>query len=212
MSAAAGHAYEVIRERILQGSFPAGQRLKESELSALCEVSRTPVREALRRLAADGLVLITPNSGAIVTEWTEQDIADIYLVRAQLETLAAQLAAERRSDEQVSRLDALAQKMAAIADARQSSTVEEEITSLNSDFHHLVIEAAHSAALTAAASQVIEAPLMLRTFRKYDRARLMRSVSDHIELVSAIRSKDTDAAASIMRAHILTGLRTVQRR
>lgn len=210
MSAAAGHAYDFIRAKILEGAFPAGHRLKESELSALCDVSRTPVREALRRLAADGLVLITPNSGAVVAEWDEQDIADIYRVRIQLEVLAAELAAERRTEGQVEEMERLAQAIEGIVRQGADSESEAEIARLNSELHHLIIAAANSHALSAAVAQVIEAPLILRTFRKYDPARLQRSASDHLELVGAIRAHDGELAGSLMRAHILKGLRTLQ--
>ena len=210
MSAAAGHAYDFIRSKILEGVFEAGERLKESELSTLCDVSRTPVREALRRLAADGLVFITPNSGAIVTEWSDEDIADIYQVRVQLEAMAAGLAAERRTEGQLQELEALARQIEMIVTRPGTEGAEVEIARLNSEFHHLIIAAAHSRPLTAAAAQVIEAPLMLRTFRRYDPERLRRSASDHLELVEAIRDRNGRLADSIMRAHILTGLRTLR--
>lgn len=212
MSAAAGHAYDVIRSKILEGVFVAGERLKESELSELCEVSRTPVREALRRLAADGLVFITPNSGAIVTEWSDEDIIDIYRVRVQLEAMAARLAAERRTEEQLQELGALARAIETIVASPGTEGAEVEISRLNSEFHHLIIAAANSRPLAAAAAQVIEAPLMLRTFRQYDPERLRRSASDHLELVEAIRDQNGELADSIMRAHIFTGLRTLRRK
>ena len=210
MSAAADHAYDIIRRKILEGAFSAGQRLKESELSEICEVSRTPVREALRRLVADGLVIITPNSGAIVSEWDDRDIVDIYLVRIQLESLAAGLAAQRRTEAQLRQMDALARNMSGLVSEGPGHDTEIEIAKLNNEFHHLIITAANSRALTAAAAQVVEAPLMLRTFRIYDADRLRRSASDHVELVAAIAAQDSDSAESLMRAHILSGLRMLR--
>src|SRR3990167_8258800 len=163
MSAAADHAYNLIRSKILEGVFLSGQRLKEGELSVICDVSRTPVREALRKLTTDGLVLITPNSGAIVAEWDQEDIADIYRVRIQIEVLAAGLAAERRTEAQLSLLEQAAEAIRALVDEATHREVHSEIARLNSDFHHLIIRAANSRALSMAASQLIEAPLMLRT-------------------------------------------------
>lgn len=211
MSAAAEHAYKVIRSRILEGKYLAGQRLKEGELSAICDVSRTPVREALRKLTTDGLVRITPNSGAIVAEWNDADIADIYRVRVQIEVLAAEMAAERRTLPQLVQLENTAAAMKTEVERGLREEGHEEIARLNSEFHHCVIRAANSRALALAAGQVIEAPLMLRTFRRYDAERLTRSASDHIELVAAIRAQDAELASSIMRSHILTGLRAVQK-
>ena len=103
MSVAAESAYNLIRSRILDGSFEAGKRLKEGELSKECDVSRTPVREALRRLAADGLVDITPNSGAVVTKWSKSDVFELYTLRHHLESLAASWAAERRTEDENAR-------------------------------------------------------------------------------------------------------------
>lgn len=209
MSAAADHAYSVIRSKIFDGEFKSGDRLKESELSRVCDVSRTPVREALRKLEADGLVRISPNSGAIVAQWSESDIQDIYSVRVRLEVLAASLAAERRTDADLVKLQACADEMKAASEVPSPHENDLEIARLNSDFHHLIIATARSRALAAAASQVIEAPLMLRTFRRYEPQRLMRSVSDHLELVAAIRARDSALAGSLMGAHILSGLRTL---
>lgn len=209
MSAAAEHAYKIIRGKIFEGELKAGERLKEAELSLACKVSRTPVREALRKLESDGLVHIAPNSGAIVAQWSERDIQDIYAVRVRLEVLAATLAAERRSDEDLVRMHDCAEAMRRVAEAQETHANDSEIASLNSQFHHLIITAARSRALAAAAAQVIEAPLMLRTFRRYEPARLMRSVSDHEELVAAIRVQDGALAGSLMGAHILSGLRTL---
>lgn len=209
MSAAADHAYQIIRSKIFEGEFKSGERLKEAELSAACDVSRTPVREALRKLEADGLVRILPNSGAIVAQWSESDIQDIYSVRVRLEVLAASLAAERRTEDDLDKLQACADEMKAAAEGQNPHDNDSEIARLNSQFHHLIISAARSRALASAAAQVIEAPLMLRTFRRYEPERLMRSVSDHLELVAAIRARDAPLAGSLMGAHILSGLRTL---
>jgi DNA-binding GntR family transcriptional regulator len=158
------------------------------------------------------LVLITPNSGAVVAHWNEADIIDIYRVRIQLEALAASLAAERRSEDQLMKLEASALAMKALVDTVPAKEADVEIARLNSEFHHLVIQAASSRALLVASAQVVEAPMMLRTFRRYDQERLRRSASDHLELVSAIRARDAELAGSIMRAHILAGLRALQQK
>ncbi len=209
MSAAAESAYQLIRCKIFEGEFAAGQRLKESELSAVCNVSRTPVREALRKLATDGLVEITPHSGAIVAEWNRADIRDLYAVRHQLEALAATWAAERRSEAQLSKMKDLAGANMRLVEQGDARHVERAVAQINNELHHLIIEAANSRALSAAVSQVTEAPLMLRTFRKYDQARMRRSAEDHVQLVSAIESRDGELAGNIMKVHILSGLRSL---
>lgn len=209
MSVAAESAYNLIRSRILDGSFEAGKRLKEGELSNECQVSRTPVREALRRLAADGLVDITPNSGAVVTRWSKSDVFELYTLRHHLEALAASWAAERRTDEQLERMKTLADAHSKLVNEGGGPDYEAKVSRLNHEFHHLIIEAAGSRALSAAVSHVIEAPLMFRNFARYDHARMLRSASDHQHLVKAIEARDGELASTIMKAHILAGLRTI---
>ena len=89
------------------------------------------------------------------------------------------------------------------------SDYEAKNSRLNHELHHLIIEAAGSRALSAAVSHVIEAPLMFRNFARYDHARMVRSASDHQQLVAAIADGDGELASTIMKAHILAGLRTV---
>ena len=111
MAQAAQRAYEHLRARLLAGEFPAGSRLPEEELAAAAEVSRTPVREALRRLHAEGLVEFVPNRGAHVASWTERDLDEIFGLRALLESHAAELAAPRISGADLGRLSALQDQM-----------------------------------------------------------------------------------------------------
>jgi len=95
MSGASEKAYKHIRNRLLSGEFTPGARLSESELSDACGVSRTPVREALRRLALEYFVRIEPNRGAFVIDWSREDIMDMFEMRSMVEGLAARKAAER---------------------------------------------------------------------------------------------------------------------
>ena len=209
MSAAAENAYKIIRSKIFEGEFIAGQRLKESELSQACKVSRTPVREALRRLATDGLVESIPNSGAVVADWNESEILDLYTVRTTLESLAASLAAERRTEAQLHVMEGLVAEHLRLVEADYAPDLEFRVAQINHELHHTIIEAAGSRALSAAVAQVIEAPLILRTFREYNQRQLSRSAADHEQLVAAIRARDGRLAGSTMKVHILTGLRSL---
>ncbi|MDG4864320.1 GntR family transcriptional regulator, partial [Streptomyces sp. T-3] len=97
-------AYETLRRRIIEAQLQPGQRLVERDLAAELEVSRIPLREALRRLEADGLVLLVPHRGALVAPFTPTDVRDLFDVRESLESLAARLAAERADAEGLERL------------------------------------------------------------------------------------------------------------
>jgi DNA-binding GntR family transcriptional regulator len=107
MSTESERVYSAITKLIRNDHFVAGQPLRESAIAAELNVSRTPVREALRRLATEGAVEITPNRGATLAEFTDDDIADIWSLRALLEPYAARLAAERGYAKDVERLESL---------------------------------------------------------------------------------------------------------
>ena len=108
---AADRAYRFIREGILASRWPPGAHLREQELAELSGVSRTPVREALRRLAADGLLQLVPNLGAKVNAWTIQDLDEIFGLRATLESQAAGLAASRAGPQHLAELASLCDAM-----------------------------------------------------------------------------------------------------
>ena len=82
MAKAVDKAYQTVRERIVRGVYPASSRITEQEVAAVAGVSRTPVREALRKLHAEGLLEFVPHQGAIVTEWTSEDRDDVFELRA----------------------------------------------------------------------------------------------------------------------------------
>src|SRR5688572_13026643 len=108
MTAASDRAVSQLRERILGGEYTPGERLAEVELAEKLGVSRTPVREALRRLAAEGLVDITTNKGARVVDYPRQDLERIFEIRARVEGLSARVAAELATTADIDRLDHIA--------------------------------------------------------------------------------------------------------
>ena len=107
MSKAVDKAYAALRERIFSGALRAGERLKERELCRELDVSRTPVREALRRLEADGLVEIEPRRGGVVAGINAEEASEIYSLGVLLESYAARLAAERATEADLAELDRL---------------------------------------------------------------------------------------------------------
>src|SRR5690606_7458503 len=109
MAKAVDRAYQTVRERIVRGVYPAASRITEQEVAAAAGVSRTPVREALRKLHAEGLLEFIPHQGAIVTEWTKEDRDDVFELRALLESYGAARAARRMSDVGIAQLRQLAE-------------------------------------------------------------------------------------------------------
>ncbi len=212
VSTASARAYDFIRAAILQGRFPPGMRLKEEELTALCGLSRTPVREALRRLSIEGLVFSSPHHGSQVARMSEAELAEIYALRAMLEAHAAGRAAERITPAQLIRLRVLAAEMeAVIGEGRSGDELNARFTPANSEFHQIIIEAADSPRLATMGSLVVETPLIFRTLARYSREELQRSMNHHRELIAALEKRDADWARSVMRSHILAAAHAVVR-
>lgn len=211
MSTTAGQrAYETIRQLILDGRLPPGHWLKEEELTAVCGASRTPIREAIRRLAAEGLVTKAPRLGAQVASVEPSELEEIYHLRAMVEGHAAGRAARRITPEQIARLKALAEIMEA-ASAAGPDIVRAHYTPANAEFHRIILEAAMSRRLTAMASLVVEVPLTLRTLAKYSHEDRQRSLHLHRELIAAFEAGNAEWAEGAMKIHIHAALHALLR-
>jgi DNA-binding GntR family transcriptional regulator len=199
---------ETIRDRILAGVYPAGHHLRESAIATDLKVSRTPVREALQRLAADGLIDLSRNRGARVTGFTEDELDEIFGLRVLLEGYGARLAATRMNDEALRRLQDLNRQMEAVA-ADTRETARESVAALNTRFHLLILETAGNERLRTLASSLVR--IVGRSmFERYSDSDLSRSSHHHRELIDAFRATDGDWAEAVMRAHLLSGRRSVR--
>ncbi len=202
LARAAERAYLTVRERILRGVYPAAMRLTEQEVAMASGVSRTPVREALRRLQAEGYVTVAANQGAIVVEWTADDVNDVFELRALIEPYGAARAAKRAGNEELGQLRELAERQKLESETRAPGFVE-RIGDLNSSFHRRVQELSGNTRLARLMPILIEAPIVLKTFAHYSAEELVRSASHHLEIVNALEARDPEWAAAAMRTHIL---------
>lgn len=209
MAKAVDKAYHTVRERIVRGVYPASSRITEQEVAAVAGVSRTPVREALRKLHAEGLLEFVPHQGAIVTEWTTEDRDDVYELRAMLEAYGAARAARRITAEGITELRQLAEDQYHETLAKPEGYLE-RVGHLNSLFHRRIHEFAGSPRLVSALHSFIEAPLMLKSFATYQDEDLIRSASHHLEIVRALAARDGDWSSALMRSHILGARGTLQ--
>jgi DNA-binding GntR family transcriptional regulator len=207
MAAATEQTVIRLRQFILEGDLEPGARLQEVELAEQLGVSRTPVREALRALSAQGLVEILPNRGARVARWSIKDLEEIYELRIMLESHAAQRAAIRISPAQADHLAELCEQMeACVRRGRKHDLLE--LSELNSRFHNCIMDAADSPRMATMLESVVQVPLVLRTFARYSPEALARSMGHHRELTAAMRARAPEWAAVVMRAHIIAA-RTV---
>lgn len=202
MAKAAEKVYLEVRQGILRGVYPAASRLTEQEIASATGVSRTPVREALRRLQAEGYISAAANHGAVVMSWTSEDRNDVFELRALLEPYGAARAAERMTDDGVAELRELAQRQAEESEARRDNFIE-RVGELNRRFHRLVHEFSGNTRLAKLVPALLETPLILKTFTRYEPSELVRSAAHHLELVNALEARDPEWAHAVMRAHIL---------
>lgn len=212
MSKAAEKAYAAIKSCILSGEFPAGTHLKEEELSKVIGVSRTPVREALRNLAAEYFVKFIPNHGAYVASLSGADIAEVFNLRMLLEGHAAGRAATRISEEDLQILENCTQGIERAIRDPHSGEAKKSLSpadgkifqELNSTYHKVMINAAESERLSVMVTWLSEAPIILKTMNLYSPADFLRSNQHHIELVAAMRARNADWAIAVMHAHLLS--------
>jgi DNA-binding GntR family transcriptional regulator len=191
-------ATELIREAIIDGRLEPGRRLKEEELARELGISRTPVREALLMLQAEGLVVATPNRGAIVRVHTPEDLDDLYQLRALLEGYAARRAAMRISDEGVEELRLSCQRFEALSPEDDLRGLVRE----NLFFHNAILDIAGSARLAAMVRKVIELPLVYKSYIWYSPDQKRISVHYHGQIVKSLATRDADRAELIMKEHV----------
>ena len=192
---------EAIQTRIIAGDFPAGARLRQEQLATDYRLSRTPIREALRKLQAEGSVELVPNQGAVVRGTTVRDVREGYEVRAELEALAAALAATWITDEHLAQLrDAEKLFRGAIEDSQPGTWAR-----ANDQFHEAVQAAAGNERLRRTIRDLHRAfPRRLTWGALQADPRLLgANVEQHHAVLEAIERRDADAARDAMRRHVL---------
>lgn len=189
--------YQRLRSAIVRGELRPNERLVEADLADWLEVSRTPVRECLQRLAAERLV-VNRRRGWVVQEHSIEDIREIYGVRAALEGYAAQLAARQASDDQVERIMALARiDPATYADPPRRGFVE-----YNQQFHDTVVESCGNSRLAEAIRRSREYYFNYRIAAAYTETEVAAAISGHQAIGRAIQRREPDAAERLARAHV----------
>ena len=194
-------ACEVIRESIRSGRFAGGDRIREVEICELADVSRTSVRQALTLLAAEGFIELRPNRGAVVIDWTDDNLLEIFDLRAMLEGYAASLAALHATADEIQRMHREADTFHVLIRGPQAPDMR-LIADSNNRLHRLILDASKNRRLASMMVAVVHIPLIKQTFGKYTRESLERSALQHHDVVSAIESRDPVWAESAMRAHI----------
>lgn len=190
--------FDVLMSAIMSGQLSPGERLLEVQLAEEMGVSRTPVREAIRRLELEGFVVMLPRKGAYVAGLSIDDVENVYEIRTALETLAVKLAAQRMQDEDYRLLDALAGRMQA---TWQEGDVEAWVK-LDANFHELLYKFSRNDRLVQLMSNVMEQISRYRIISLANVEVRHNSLAEHQNVISALRRRDSEAAVEAAAQHI----------
>ncbi len=197
---------ERLREMIHAGDLVAGSKIPEKELCERFLVSRTPLREALKVLASDGLVKLMPNRGASVAELTLEDIEDVFPVMASLEALSGELACKRISEDSLQLIREMHKEMIGHYHAGNFP----EYFHLNQSIHKAILNAAGNQALTSTYESLAGRIARARYMANMSGDRWARAVEEHGPILDALEKRDGKALAKILREHVMTKFETVK--
>lgn len=206
MTRASDQAYGKIRGFLLRGDAKPGEQLTEDQLAQITGVSRTPVREAVRKLESEMLLVRNESKRIFVADWSRDDIDEMFTLREMLEGHAAERAADRLSDKQISELEAVNSKLHAAVDQEPPDVIR--FLDENRVFHEIITEAAQSPRLRQVLAMLVEQPIVLRTARSYSANDLRQSARDHDELIAAFRARDRSWARAVMASHLRRAFHT----
>ncbi|MDR3270718.1 MAG: GntR family transcriptional regulator [Peptococcaceae bacterium] len=188
--------FDALREAIIGGDLSPGERLMEVQLADELGVSRTPVREAIRKLELEGFVIMVPRKGAYVAGVSLKDVADVFEVRSALESLAAGLAAERVSDEEIEQMERL------VYWAEDKDPSLEQILQMDINFHALVYKASRNQWLAQILENLREQIQRFRSTSLAVPGRGKEALLEHRSIIEAIASHQVAEAQELAAAHI----------
>ncbi|WP_167577615.1 GntR family transcriptional regulator [Ammoniphilus sp. YIM 78166] len=197
--------YEFLKEKILTASYKPRDRIVIREISRLLGVSDIPVREAIQKLSSEGLLETKSHRGARVAAINLKNLKEIFLIRTELETLAARLAVREAKSEEIVKLDHLVRIM---DECYQSNNIP-EYTRYNREFHMLLIRACHAPVLIEIIENLYMKSENSKMIFTYDSERLCVSNIEHREIVDGLIEKDEEKVARLIRFQKENGFRNV---
>lgn len=191
------HAYNYLKEMILEGELKAGDRLIERELAGKLGISRTPIREAMFRLESQGFVKTVPRKGVVVSNISENEVIEVFTILASLEVLAVKLAAGRMDKETQLELDQKIKELMMLRDQAEENFNLEHI-----EMNRLINKASKSPKLYEILSGLIDYIHMAANMGYETPGRRKESLKEHIDIMKALRDKEAEMAEYLMRIHI----------
>ena len=196
---------ERLRDLVVEDALKPGEKVPEKDLCASFGVSRTPLREALKVLASEGLVTLTPNRGASVTAVTAEDLQEVFPVMGALEALSGELACEKISDAEIADIARSHREMIAHYKARRLP----EYFAANEAIHSAILKAARNETLSAQHRMLSARVRRARYLANMTRERWDRAVAEHEEILAALQARDGGKLGMILKQHLRNKLETV---
>ncbi|WP_371311932.1 GntR family transcriptional regulator [Pseudovibrio flavus] len=188
--------YQELLISIRDGKYHPGERIKEASIAKALNVSRTPVREAIRRLQSEGRVIIEPQRGAIVAELNRQEVSELYALRRRLEGIAAGFAAQHASDTEIEMMEEILERSKeALGDKRL-------LNQINWELHYAIYHAGHNRFLLKSIEAISDSMALLRGAHHIPDDRPEQLYQEHKRIVDAIRARDPEAAELAAQDHI----------
>lgn len=188
-----------LRQYVVEGLLVPGERLNERILCEQMGVSRTPMREAIKKLAGEGLVRLEPNRGAVVHRLSHQEVAAAFEVVASMEAFAGELAAKRATPEQIQQIQALQQKMEAAHRANDLPGYYQ----INAEIHSAINHAAGNPVLTDMFRSINLRLQSLRFRSNLDQTKWDAAIKEHQAIAKAIASRDAAGLSNLLRLHLM---------
>ena len=197
-----------IRKKIIHGALSSGFRIKEADIMEELNISRSPIREALKILESEGLITIKPRKGAFVSEVTEKDIWEIYTVNASLTVLAIDFAIEKISQDDIKKLETFIRAMEE-GDCQGPEDIE-KYRKYHRIFHETLLQIAGNRRLAQICNGLDNQTSRFSKIIFSNNEHLMASLKRHKEILEAIKNKDRDLAARVTHEHIMEGMKNLQ--
>ncbi|MDB5531311.1 MAG: transcriptional regulator, GntR family [Devosia sp.] len=190
---------DALRDMIVAGDLAPGSKVREPELCERFGISRTPLREALKVLASEGLIQLLPRRGAYVAQITQAEIDELFPIMAALEALAGELATARLTDKDIAKFRKLHEEMFACHAAGN----EKDYLRLNREIHQYLFAVAANGALTTMYEQILVRIHAVRFVTRKSAEQWSRAVDDHRSILDAIERRDGAQLAALLRTHLL---------
>jgi len=197
--------YRIIKSGIIDGSLKSGSKLLEVKIAKQMGISRTPIREALRELAAKGFVKMVPNQGIIVSSDSIEDIQEVIQIRSVLEGLAARLAVVMINSEEISNLEKLLEQMKKFVEKNDPLRFGE----VDAEFHNIIVDNCGNNRLIQMRKNITEQAHRYRIKSLNVSGRLKRSMEEHRKIIEAFKKRDSEKADKFLRKHIENSLKNI---